>query len=77
MVVSYIVEGNKFRADTPQRWSEQPIHGRPGPRPFDLHPDGDRILVSGDPAAASNADKVVLVSNFFDEIRRRYSDAAR
>jgi serine/threonine-protein kinase len=77
MVVSYIVEGNAFRADTPQRWSEQPIHGRPGPRPFDLHPDGDRILVSGDPATASNADKVVLVSNFFDEIRRRYSDAAR
>jgi hypothetical protein len=48
MAVSYTVEGNTFRAGAPQKWSEQPVNGRPGPRPFDLHPDGDRVVVSGD-----------------------------
>jgi Tol biopolymer transport system component len=75
MVVSYTVEGTTFRASSPQRWSEQPITERPGPRPYDLHPDGDRFVVSGDVATQQNVDKVVLVFNFFDELRRRFSDA--
>jgi len=77
MVVSYTIDGNTFRANPPQKWSEQPINGRPGPRPFDVHPDGDRVVVSGDLASRANVDKVVLVSNFFDEVRRRLSDATR
>jgi serine/threonine-protein kinase len=77
MVVSYTVDGNTFRANPPQRWSELPITGRWGPRPFDLHPDGDRIVVSGNLPGAPNVDKIVLVPNFFDEIRRRLSDATR
>jgi hypothetical protein len=77
MAVSYTVEGNTFRAGAPQKWSEQPVNGRPGPRPFDLHPDGDRFVVAGDPASKTNVDKVVFVSNFFDEVRRRLSDATR
>jgi hypothetical protein len=77
MVVSYTVEGNTLRANPPQKWSEQPINGRTGPRPFDLHPDGDRFVVSGDLPSRTNVDKVVLVSSFFDEVRRRLSDAAR
>jgi eukaryotic-like serine/threonine-protein kinase len=70
MLVSYTVEGNTFRANPPQKWSEQRINERWGPRPFDLHPDGDRIVVSGDLANRTNVDKVVLVSNFVDEVRR-------
>lgn len=77
MVVSYTVEGNTFRAGSPAKWSDQPINGRPGPRPFDLHPDGERLVVSGDVAAAPHMDKVVLVSHFFDDVRRRLSDATR
>jgi serine/threonine-protein kinase len=77
MVVSYTVEGNTFRSGSPAKWSDQPINGRPGPRPFDLHPDGERLVVSGDVAAAPHMDKVVLVSHFFDDVRRRLSDAAR
>jgi len=77
MVVSYAVEGNTFRATPPQKWSDQPINGRPGPRPFDLHPDGDRVVVSGDLTNKPKVDKVVLLTNFFDEVRRRLSDAAR
>jgi serine/threonine-protein kinase len=77
MVVSYAVEGHTFRADPPKQWSEQPINGRPGPRPFDLHPDGDRFVVSGDLANRANVGRVVLVSNFFDQVRRRLSEAPR
>jgi serine/threonine-protein kinase len=77
MVVSYTVEGNTFRANPPEKWSGQPINARGGPRPFDVHPDGDRFVVSGDLPSRTNVDKVVLVSSFFDEVRRRLSDAAR
>ena len=77
MVVSYSVDANTFRANPPQKWSEQPIEERPTTRPFDLHPDGERFVVSGDLANPPNVNKVVLVSNFFDEVRRRLSDARR
>ena len=77
MVVSYTIEGDTFRANPPQKWTEQPINERPGPRSFDLHPDGDRIVVSGDLATRTTVDKVVLVTNFFEEVRRRLSDARR
>jgi eukaryotic-like serine/threonine-protein kinase len=77
MVVSYTVDGNTFRANPPQKWSEQPINGRPTTRPFDLHPDGDRFVVSGDLANTPKVDKVILVPNFLDEVRRRLSDATR
>jgi hypothetical protein len=77
MVVSYTVEGNTFRANPPQKWSEPPINERGGPRSFDLHPDGDRVVVSGDLANRTNVDKVVLVSNFVDEVRRQLSDNTR
>jgi len=71
MVMSYTIEGDTFRAHPPQRWSEQPVSGRPTTRSFDLHPDGDRIVTSGDPTTTANSDKVVLVSNFLDDVRRR------
>jgi eukaryotic-like serine/threonine-protein kinase len=77
MVVSFTVEGRAFRAASPQKWSEQPISARSGPRPFDLHPDGDRVVVSGNLASPRNVDRVVLITNFFDEVRRRVTEAAR
>jgi hypothetical protein len=77
MVVSYTVEGNTFRADPPQKWSEQPVNERWGPRPFDLYPDGDRVVVSGALANRTNVDKVVLVSEFGDEVRRRLAVGTR
>ena len=77
MVVSYTVDGDTFRANPPQKWSEQPINERPTMRPFDVHPDGDRFVVSGDLPGRTNVDKVVLLSNFLDEVRRRFSDTSR
>ena len=77
MVVSYTVDGHTFRAAPPQKWSEQPIHDRPTTRPFDVHPDGDRVVVGGDLASAPNVNKVVLVPNFADDVRRRFSSGGR
>ena len=77
MVVSYTVDGDTFRANPPQKWSEQPINERPTTRPFDVHPDGDRVVVSGGLANTPNVSKVVLVPNFLEEVRRRLSDARR
>jgi eukaryotic-like serine/threonine-protein kinase len=74
MVVSYTIEGNAFRAESPQKWSEQPVNDRPTTRSFDLHPDGDRFVVSGDLETRPTVDKVVLVTNFFEEVRRRVSE---
>jgi hypothetical protein len=40
-------------------------------RNFDLHPDGTRVALAQVPdVRASNADKVVMSFNFFDELRR-------
>jgi hypothetical protein len=77
MVVRYTVEGDTFRADPPENWSAQPITERAGPRPFELHPDGDRLVVSGELADTPDVDRVVLVSNFVNEIRRRLADGTR
>jgi hypothetical protein len=40
-------------------------------RPFDLHPDGERVAIAPvETQAASTQDKVVFIFNFFDELRR-------
>lgn len=45
--------------------------------PFDLHPDGDRVVMGGDMAGTTKVDKIVLVTNVFGELRRRSSDGSR
>jgi len=75
MVVNYTVKGGAFVLDKPRVWSE-----RPPPLiddntwPFDLAPDGKRILVLV-PAAGTEAQKppthVTFLFNFFDYLRQR------
>jgi serine/threonine-protein kinase len=77
MVVPYIVDGNTFRASLAQKWSEQPINERPTTRSFDVHPDGDRFVVSGELANGPHVSQVVLIPNFLEEVRHRLSDAPR
>ena len=73
MVSAYTVQGDSFRADKPQLWSQGQFTER-GLffRNFDLHPDGKRFAVLKAPESQSEAkaDKVVLILNFFDELRR-------
>ncbi len=72
MVASYTAEGDSFRAERPVPWSD--VHFQwlgLGPSSFDLHPDGERValrLAGGDSGDAP--DSVVLITNFFDELRR-------
>jgi len=74
MVATYIVSGDSFHADKPQLWSPGQFSSAGGYRcNFDLHPDGKRLAVlkapgPGDMAAAN---KVTVIFNFFDELRRK------
>jgi hypothetical protein len=74
MVVPYRVEGDSFRAEKPRPWSDGRYGRRPRPRslyrPFDLHPDGNRFAVGPYAAAIEKQDHLVLIFNFFDELRR-------
>jgi serine/threonine protein kinase/Tol biopolymer transport system component len=69
MVAPYAVVGDSFRAGVPRPWSTAAV-GRPSraARTFDLHPDGDRVVVV--PARRERRDHVTLVLNFFDELQR-------
>jgi serine/threonine-protein kinase len=72
MAAPYSVDGNTFRPDKSRVWSERQVMPRPRQRPFDLHPDGERLAVAIAPDTSPNAGqgKVVFIFNFVDELRR-------
>ena len=72
MVAPYAVEGDSFRAGKPTTWSTVRFVQRQRQRSVDLHPDGDRFAIAAASAATAptKQDKVVLVLNFFDELKR-------
>ena len=72
MVASYTVEGDSFKADKPRVWSDRRFSARPRLRSFDLHPDGERVVLAAaaDNESAVKQDKLVFIFNFFDELRR-------
>jgi Tol biopolymer transport system component len=71
MVAAYTVDGDAFRAETPQPVGGIPRrgHGMPG---FDVHPDGQRfaVLKATHESDDSKQDHVVLLPHFSDELRR-------
>jgi serine/threonine-protein kinase len=70
MVASYRTDEDSFRADRPRAWSSQRVRRRPRLRSIDLHPDGNRIVGDTMPEDEASRAEVVLVLNFFDELRR-------
>jgi serine/threonine-protein kinase len=72
MVASYAVVGDAFRAEKPRQWSPGLVPARGPNRTFDLHPDGQRfaVLKATERRAEEKRDHVVLIQNFFDELRR-------
>lgn len=71
MAAPYTVVGESFQADKPQVWSPTGYVGLGPNWPYDLHPDGKRLaLVAEKPKAEVVNDKVVLLFNFFDELKR-------
>jgi serine/threonine-protein kinase len=77
MAASYTVTGDSFSAAKPRAWCEKPLLD-PSTFTFplfDLAPDGKRIIAiapaGGAEAQPKSATHVVLLQNFFDELRRR------
>ncbi|HKE28904.1 MAG TPA: protein kinase [Bryobacteraceae bacterium] len=81
MVVDYTVEGDSFHGLKPRPWTDKQIGsilsisafglGRP---PFDLTPDGRRIIAwapQEQPREANANLHVTMLLNWFDELRRR------
>lgn len=74
MVVTYTASGDSFRADKPQLWSPgQFTDAGSNTYNFDLHPDGKRFAVLKTPGTGQAAaiNKVNIVLNWFDELKRR------
>jgi serine/threonine-protein kinase len=71
MVASYAVVGDSFVAAKPRLWSERQLFNLGLMPNFDLAPDGKRfaVLMSAEPREPQR--DVMLVLNFFDEVRRR------
>src|SRR5262249_34042956 len=72
MVVSYSTDGDSFKADRPHPWSERRLSQRPQSWPLDIHPDGERLALAvvSERLAGDTHDRIALVFNFFDELRR-------
>ncbi len=69
MTVGYTVKGDAFQATTPRPWSaSQPT----GIMRFDPHPDGKRLAILQVPrlTGESTRTSLVMVENFFEELRR-------
>ena len=73
MFTPYAVAGESFLADKPQVWSPTGIRlaGFLTGSPYDLHPDGKRLAAAaGRDQGDVSQDKVVLVFNFLDYLRK-------
>ncbi len=79
MVVGYTASGDTFRPAKPQPWSPGQVVGPMGARNFNLHPDGKRfaVLMPAHGKEAAKADKVVIIFNFFEELRRKVPTSAK
>jgi serine/threonine-protein kinase len=71
MMVPYTAAGDALQAGKPRVWSETPVQVRPlSGASFDLHPDGERVVMAPATEATSGPTHVTLVFNFFNELRR-------
>ncbi len=79
MVVTYLIEGDSFRAGRPRLWSEGQFTDRGVARNFDLHPDGKRfaVLKATEESEQTRLTQVIFVLNWFDEVRRRVASAGQ
>jgi serine/threonine-protein kinase len=74
MVAAYAVKGDSFVPEKPRLWYEKRIATQGLLKDFDVSPDGSRIAAFM-PVVGPEGDRadhqVVLLQNFFDELRRR------
>jgi serine/threonine-protein kinase len=83
MVVRYSTAEDSFQAEKPHVWSEgvAPNNGlgiENNSIPFDIDADGKRFaIIKPDSPSTTKFDKVVLIFNFFDELRRMTSASSK
>jgi serine/threonine-protein kinase len=78
MVAGYAAKVDSFQVDKPRPFTEARLApGNPFNRDFDLHPDGKRFAVVRPPLQGEEAkrNKLVLITNFFEELRRATKNA--
>jgi serine/threonine protein kinase/Tol biopolymer transport system component len=72
MVADYTSSGDSFTAAGPRLWSPGQFTARGPNRNFDVHPDGQRVVVMKVPDAdIPTITKVSFIFNFFEELRRK------
>jgi hypothetical protein len=73
MVAGYSASKDTFQAARPRLWSPGQFTERHANYNFDMHPDGKRAAVLKASASGETepANKVRLVLNFFDDLRRK------
>jgi serine/threonine-protein kinase len=85
MAVEYSVRGDSFQARTPRLWTEKPIgttntSAGPFDRPYDLTADGKHII-TWDPDEVRDGAKtnlhIMVLTNWFGEVERRFAHAGR
>jgi serine/threonine-protein kinase len=72
MVATYSAAGEAFRVDKPLLWAPAELTDLGTNRNFALHPDGKRfaVLKSSESQSEVRRDKITVIENFFDELRR-------
>ena len=72
MAVSYSGRDGSFTATKPAHWSPSRFEWRGPNRMFDLHPDGERIVMAAPSRALATPPphQIVLIFGFFDQLRR-------
>jgi serine/threonine protein kinase len=75
MVVPYTINGRNFEPGKPRQWTGSPIRMTGNVPPYDLGPDGRRLVGFPAPEVSAGGEKVNLhmtfLPNFFDELKRR------
>ena len=72
MIAPYGVQGARFTVETPRPWPGARYQTRGRNRMFDLHPDGDHVVLALAAALAGSETTASarFVFNFFDELQR-------
>jgi serine/threonine-protein kinase len=77
MVLDYAIQNGSFVPGRPRLWGPKGLEFLGGNYPYDLGPDDERFAVVQDTAPAEQeqrpTESVVVLLNFFDELRRRIS----
>ena len=70
MVAPYAVDGDALRIDKPRPVPNARYSARGVARMFDVHPDGEQFAVAAVAATEEAPTRVVVILNFWDELRR-------